>query len=589
MRYSKNPEDIGTKLGPKLVQLISQTIAATKLKLLDTEHRARVASMQEIIDRAGREVADLYRPVIQSVTKDLDVPTEIADFIEKSVSGSHQWHAIAGLALSGSGLSSALSEIMTNTLQPSVSDIISRQPNVPAPINSVAQAIASGIISTDEGHTLGARQGFNSFAVDLMSALGEAYPDFSSALDMYRRGTITDNELDSIFIRNAIPAFYHSALKQLAHTPLSPADLADMVVRGIISESEGAKVAAQSGIDASDFSLLAQDTGEPLALMQLLEAKRRGFIDEATLRHGILQSRIRDEWISVAEQLAYEPMSVADAVNAVVQDQMAASQGEAIAQQNGLEPGNFQILYNTAGEPLSRTEMEDLYNRGLVTQDQVNQALRESRVKNKYVDLAFQLHRKVPPLFTVQRALKAGTISHDQAVTTVMDSGYSKADAEWIVISGASQATNPQQTKAVSAIEALYIDNMISSSDAVTALKAQGLTQASADVAVSTAEFRREAKITTQVVSSIRTRYVGRKVTKNTASGLLDGIGLPTAQRDTLLSLWDIELAANTRTLTEAQVVKAVSKTLITAADGQARLIAMGYSDSDATLLLEGA
>jgi hypothetical protein len=56
-----------------------------------------------------------------------------------------------------------------------------------------------------------------------------------------------------------------------------------------------------------------------------------------------------------------------------------------------------------------------------------------------------------------------------------------------------------------------------------------------------------------------------------------------------MLSLWDIEASAHIRHLTEAQVVKAVHKQLITPDDGAARLVAMGYSADDADLLLKGA
>lgn len=589
MRSSKHPDEIGSKLGPKLVQLISQTVAATKLKLLDTEHRARVNSMQEIIDRAGREVADLYRPVMQSVIKDLELPDEVADFVEKTTSGVHQWHALAGMGFYGSGAQSAISTMLSNFIAPGVRYAVSRDPQLVPSGETIAQMLAKGVVDNAWAEPRSSGQGY---ADDVQNALTESsknYPDLTTAVELIRRGVINVQQAKFYLQRNGVPETEQDRLMSLIREPLSPADVADMVVRGIMSEADGAKVASESGMTSSDFDLLVLDTGEPIALMQLLEAKRRGFIDEARLRRGILQSRIRNEWIDVAEKLAYEPMSVADAVNAVVQNHMSQQQGESIAQQNGLEPGMFGILYETAGEPLSRTEMEELYNRGLVTQDDVNQALRESRVKNKYVDLAFQLHRKIPPIFTVQRALAHGAISHDQAVTVVMESGYTKSDAEWIVAAGSAQATTSQKTKVISAVEAMYVDNMISSADAVAALKAQGLSAADADAAVTASEFRREARITTQVLSSIRTRYVGRKVTRNVASGLIDNIGLPTSQRDTLLNLWDIELSANTRALTEAQIVKAVAKQLITSDDGLARLVAMGYSDTDATLLLEGA
>src|SRR5260370_42671743 len=99
----KNPDQIGAKLGPKLVKLVSDTVLATKLKLLDTEHRARVHSMQTVIDRAGHEIADLYRPIFEQILERDDIPDEIRDMMRKSMSGKHQWQALAGFLIGGRG------------------------------------------------------------------------------------------------------------------------------------------------------------------------------------------------------------------------------------------------------------------------------------------------------------------------------------------------------------------------------------------------------------------------------------------------------------------------------------------------------
>src|SRR5579864_5855484 len=116
MRYSSDPDKLGTKLGPKLVQLISQTIASTRLKTLDTDHRLRVHSMQEIIDRAGREIADLNRPLIKQVIEEKDLPDEVRRYLERTVSGTHQWHAIAGSMLLQTGTGGPISNILNNYL-----------------------------------------------------------------------------------------------------------------------------------------------------------------------------------------------------------------------------------------------------------------------------------------------------------------------------------------------------------------------------------------------------------------------------------------------------------------------------------------
>lgn len=589
MRYSKDPQEIGAKLGPKLVHLISQTIVATKIKLLDTEHRARVHSMQEVIDRAGHEIADLYRPVLQEVIGDTELPPSVREMLEKAMSGHHQWQAISGLAFYGTGASSTLSQIISNFLAPGVRVAIGADPQL-LPSNETLAAIgARGIRNMGDIYDYSSGQGYSSDLVDNLVEANKQYPDFSTALEMLRRGTIGQDAAELALTRQAVPFEYHNALLELKRVLLSPADLADMTVRGIKGRDEAAAIASLSGVDGADFDALVADTGEPLGLEQMLEAFRRGFIDQERLQHGIKQSRIRDEWIDVAEQLRYSPMSVADAVNAVVQNHLTMEQGNSIAEQNGLLPGSFQTLYDTAGEPLSRTELEQLYNRGLIDLATVEQGLRESRLKNKYVADATQLHVKIPPIFTVQRALTYGGIPHERAIELAVAEGYSHDDAEWLVTAGMAERLNTFKTKVIESVTTAYEDNLMSQDSVTSTITGLGFTPEQADFILRAAEVRRVARAVSSAVSAIKNKYLAHHITANQASGLIDAMGVPAPQRDFLLALWSAESVAYTRQLTEAQVVKAHKLKLIDDNDAIARLGSMGYNEVDADLLLKGA
>jgi hypothetical protein len=589
MRYSNDPAQIGSKLGPKMVHIISETIVATKRKLLDTEHRARVNSIQTVIDRAGREVADLYRPVWEETLAEQDIPDVIREHIEKIMSGNHQWQAVAGMAFGASGTSSALSTIISNFLAPGVRAAVSRDPQLAPSPESMAQLGARGVFPLGEVHDLSHGAGYSDDIVTALVEAARAWPDISTSLELLRRQVISRQEAIVYLQRNGVAPQAIPQLLRLQEIVISPADLADMAVRGIKTEAQAAVIAAESGVSASDFHDLTLITGEPPGLEQLLEGYRRGFIDRATLERGIRESRYRNEWIPLLEQLRFSPMSVADAVNAVVQNHLTAAQGEAISQLNGLEPGQFAILQETAGEPLSRTEMQELYNRGLVTRAEVDQAQRESRLKDKYIPLSFELHRRIIPIFTLQKALKAGAVDHATAVSIAMESGYNQRDAEIITASGAADKTLTYKNRVVSAIETSYEDNTIPRDQAVALIKELGFETSEADFILQAAEFRRSARIVNGVANNVKSKYISRHITRNQASNDLDAIGIPAPQRDFMLSLWDIELDANTRHLTEAQVVKAVKLQLITEAQGLARLVNMGYDTADADLLLKGA
>lgn len=589
MRYSSDPSQLGTKLGPKLADMVARSIIASNNGLAGHKHDVGMAVFHSASNQISDEVHEVLGPILAKIMEH-DPPEEVRSMIEQLHHRRGQLTALVGQSLVGSTLGGALGPIINSSLYPATSRALTAGlAQLPPDTGTLASLVARGI--SDAGIAVGdmTGQGLRSGYPEDMIDLARTYPDLGTALEMLRRGTVTGHDAELFMQRAGIPAAYHGALLQLRWNNLSPADLADMVVRGIKSQDEAGRIAAEWGISADDFNALVLDTGEPLALMQLLEAYRRGFIDQARLVRGIKQSRVRDEWVDVAEKLRFTPMSISDAVRAVVQNQMSESQAVAIANQNGLEPGQVQILIATEGNPLSRTEVEELYNRGLMTQGQVEQAIRESRVKNKYVGAAFELHTKILTPFEIERALRYQAISTSEATRIVIENGYSAADAKVVVGAGTGQRIQTYRDKVVSAAETAYEENTIPRTEAESVISAMGFSAEESTFILDAAEFRRMSRVVTQAVSSIRGRFVARKISKNEAVGFLDALGIPAQQRDQLVQEWSLMQAANVRTLTEAQIVKAVKLKLITAQDGQSRLVNMGYAAGDADLLINGA
>lgn len=580
---------LGTKLGPRLVYYIHQAIIHAHTSLVHVKHKLAMMVFHAISDEISEEVDVTLGPILQKLHDSIDEthPSYPSIHFMHTVSG--QLKALAGTGLQISGLLGSISAIMNNELADIVYNVIRANPALLPDPSVITQSYAAGMVDYSEAIAGIAAQGIQHGWADRMLTLAYAYPGPTDGLEMLRRGIVTADQVNQWLILNGMEPQVASNFLQMLNSPVSVADAALAVLRGNMSQSDGYKIAQENGYDAPSFDILVGNTGEPPGLQQLLEAYRRGFIDQATLEKGILQSRYRNEWIPMLEQLRYSPISVADAVNATVQDQMDMATAESISQQNGLEPGQFQVLYNTAGEPLSRTEMEELYNRGIVTQDQVNQALRESRVKNKYVDLAFQLHAKIPPIFTIQNALRRGGMTEAQAVQWIMENGYDKTAATEIVNAASQEMIQTYRDKVTAAVTALYEDNLITEESALTTISGLGYTTDQTKFIVQGSELRREAKTLQTAVNAIRAKYLGHHISQTQASGYLDQMGIPATQRDLLLGLWAIEAGAYTRTLTEAQTVKAFKDGLITGDDALARLIGMGYNDTDANLLLNGA
>lgn len=582
-------DTLGSKLGPKLARLISQTIVSTKRALGPHEHMIRVKASQDVIDRAGREVADLYRPLISALLDDPDaqIHPDAREFLGKVVSGEHQWHSLAG-ALGTLG-QSALSQAIGNAIAPLTYRINSLGPNLDLDPQTAAQAVTSGIVGLAEGQSTARDQGYDAGEFDTLRLLAQAIPPVSDIQDLLNRGVIDVKTARHWLQRSAIPAELIDDVLNLRIAVLPPDLAALAVLRSVISQAEGEKIAALSGVSASDFQIMIDDTGEPPGPEQLDEAYRRGFISKARLERGIRQSRIRNEWVDVIEALRFSPMSVADAVNAVVQNHLSAQAAARIAEENGLTPGAVDTLIQTAGEPLSRTEMEQLYNRGLATKEEVLQALRESRLKDKYGEKAFELHTRIIEPRTLASAVEFGSISHADAIKHAMAYGYSEADATVLVGEGSARKLFSFKNRVVTAAESLYEASGMSEQTFRDTIISLGFSKDEAGFIVKAADFRKKERQITTTVNAVRAKFIAHHLTENQASSVLDKSGLLAAQRDQLIATWKTERSAVVRNLTEAQIIRALKKNSLTLQQVDDRLIQMGYSQVDAAILIADA
>lgn len=579
----------GVKLGNRIAMIVSQAMVATHAKLVHLKHRLAMRVFSDISDIISEEVHLSIGPILRKL-HDESAEGGLSKPLTHFMSTEHgQLQAMAGTIAGASGIFSSVAQIVNNELSPGVRSALYDNPHLIPDPGTIANLAAHGLAAYDDAIDNIAENGINPGWGKALIADAATYPDMATALDLVRRGFINDATFHEWSNRNGVQSDASAKLLKLAKVPLSPPDAALATLRGNMTMEQALSVAAEWGVDADDFKVIIDNTGEPPGPEQLLEANRRGFIDKARLVRGILQSRIRNEWVDVIESLAFTPMSTSDAVNAVIQNHLTQDQGEKIASQNGLENGAFSTLVETAGAPLSRTEMEQLYNRGLVTEAQVNQALNESRLKPKYNKLAFELHTRLLDPSALGEMVVWGVMTHADAVAETVKLGYDEVSAGRIVSAAVNRKLQTDRQAVVSSIEVLYEDNAMSQEAATAAIAKLGFEPAEITFKLQAAEFKRHAKLINAGMTAIRAKFIGHHIDRAGASSLLDGMGIPHQQRDSLLQLWQIEHDANVTQLTEAQILKALKLELISADDATTRLINRGYSSVDAVLLIEGA
>lgn len=381
-----------------------------------------------------------------------------------------------------------------------------------------------------------------------------------------------------------VQAVSNVAWAQNPDMPLSPADLALGVVRGHVDPGDAASEAKKSGIDADKFNTLYLNTGNPPGSAALAEALRRGFIDADQFTKGIKQGDVRDEWRDTLYQLRYGPVPIGELLAAAVQGHLPLTEAATRLGYAGLNPDDFEWLYETSGNPLPVGEMEMLVNRGEATIDQLETAIRESRVKDKYIPLAVLLKRKIPPMRSVVAAIHQGVLSPADGLAKLMNLGYNAEDAAIFVKEASSLKHSTTKQLAQSQVHALYTQRLITAAAARTMLGNLGYDATEVGFIMALADNERAVKAQTTAVTRVHARYISFRIDRNFALTSLDKIGVDPQGRDDLISTWDDERAANTPLLTVADVRGLAHRKLIDQTEFRNRLLILGYAAADVPL-----
>lgn len=431
----------------------------------------------------------------------------------------------------------------------------------------------------------------------------------ASGLDLGKllgRGSPTQQLLVWSVLNNVIGAVLAPELEMLTRgvnqalqaTPLSAPILADMVVRNIVPAGDAEAYAKQSGVAPSDFKRLVHSAGEPLSLQEMLAAVRRGVVpaagrgpDAVSLEQAVAESRTYNKYLPVAEALADLPIGVADAVDAVVEGQIGYDQGQHEAYLSGINGDRFRILVNTRGHPPSPTELAELLRRGLIPLEGVGpdalsfqQGIFEGATKDKWWREYAALADYLPPPRTIVAMVRDGSLTDEAALGHLKRAGLSDELAQAYLTSAHHSKTQAQRDLTVGNIGALYRDRLIDKEEATQLLGFMRFSDADVPLMLDLWDFEALERKVRTAVSKVHNLYVAHKIDAAAASRTLDGLNIPPAGRDEMLTVWNLERDANVAQLTAAEIADAVYYSLIPVSEGVTRLVGLGWPPDEAAL-----
>lgn len=389
-------------------------------------------------------------------------------------------------------------------------------------------------------------------------------------------------------------------LYDLMTAVLSPPDAASAVVRNFLTLEEGTSTAAKSGVEADVFDILIRLAGDAPGPQQLSEALRRGAIPatgtgagSTSFEQGIAEGRLADKWAPVIRALSLVWPTPVDALDAAVKGVFTAADGKAMYEKLGGDPAFYDWLLYSVGESPTPLEAAALAARGIIpwtgtgaTVVSYEQAVKESHYRDKWSDAYRQLAEHIPPPSTITTWLSHKLVSSSQAHTWLQQNDMSADLATAYVDEAEYEAISDYRGLTESAVVDMYVAHTVTRDQAVQLLEVLHVSEQAAGLLLDYADMRYAIDSVNRSVQRIATLFTGRKISAQTATNALTKLGISVTAIDEIIADWEIQAAANVKTLTETQIIDAWYYEAISQTEAISDLGAIGYTPYDAWVLL---
>lgn len=368
-------------------------------------------------------------------------------------------------------------------------------------------------------------------------------PGLSELLELWRRNLISDGDFLHGLRKARLEQRWDAPLEGLREKLLSPEDLAMARQQGFVDEGRAHSESALQGTNNERADLMFEMAGLPPGVETALQMLRRGIVGESEfsqiVREGHTKTKYTDELLQMRRVL----LSAAENVGAAIRGWITPEEAHARNAQLGYSQADSQLLYDTHGRPPGPGQLQTAFNRGIIDQARFDHGIRESDVRPEWLDVEFALRHRYPSLFQLRGAVQDGGITPERALVIMRYEGYEPQDAQAIVASWTTAADPKKDTR-------------------VKAWQNRALTV-------------------------VNKAYLTHRIDGGAAESFMASLGIESAVRDRLMTIWAIEREVPGAGLTRAQIKKAYRNNLLTYQQATADLEDLGMEAPDADIYLK--
>lgn len=426
--------------------------------------------------------------------------------------------------------------------------------------------------------------------------------------DLFGEGTIGQQFLVYGVLQQLFGAAMNPALLDIAQAvnsadpvaTLTPEQLAAGVVRQILDGGNSESEAAKSGIGPGRFEQLQLLAAQPPALGLLLQAAQRslglvgpGMDAGVDLDAALADLGISSQYRPLVKAQLYQSPTADQVYLAWLQGQITEDEARSRIAATGLDPSWITSGYNAQGQAPTPNELLDLWNRGIIAESgtgpdstSYDQGFLEGPWRNKWLEAFKALRLYIPPPRTTQAMLREGTITEAQATIWLNSYGVF-GDTLAAFLDGTHKTTSvAQRTLTQAQVLDLYESKLATKDEALADLVALKYSAQDATLLLELADLKAATASTKSAITRLKNLYLAGTNTATQTRAALTALGLTDANVVNLVTTWNLEQSAQVRTLTAAEIAGAFFYNILTQPTATARLVAMGYSSSDAEIVL---
>lgn len=383
-------------------------------------------------------------------------------------------------------------------LEPDAVERILSLVSMPLTPEQAASGWARNLVDTSRVESIAASWGVDAEDAAVLMGLAGEPPPLEAVIMAWRRGILTESDVDRAIVQGPIRNEWIPAIKALQLQPLTPQDAASAVTQGHLTLEEGEARAALFGVSPEDFGIIVANSGLPPGLEFASEAFNRGILTEDEWTRMFLESRIKNIYLPLMRQMRVrliptETVRLMYRLGVYPRDAAVATlQGHgytAVDAEAQLALEDVRAREGT--KDLTRGQILQLVEEEIITPDQGGAMLGSIGFDNTEVSWLLSLveidkvRKFVNALVTrVKSGFIAGNIDADRAAELIDEAGVGAAARDRYLALWALEREALSSSLTTAQIQTALKRGYIDEQGALDRFKGRGFTDADADILV---------------------------------------------------------------------------------------------------------